>query len=184
MSGRQVVHRPYAMALSLYRRLPRFLRLWIIRRVAPGHTVGALALIEHEGDLLMLKQLHRKGWTFPGGLLNRGENASSAVVREVEEETGLRVEVGLPFSTVVEPGSRRVDVLFWVRVDEAFRVDAAGEAQEAGWVSTDDLMDPVTVDEPTRTAVAEFVRFRGTAGVSTANGTADTAPHQGRRLGA
>lgn len=172
------------MALSLYRRLPRFLRLWIIRRVAPGHTVGALALIEHDGSLLMLKQRHRRGWTFPGGLLNRGENGSTAVVREVEEETGLRVEVGLPFSTVVEPGSRRVDILFWVRVDEPFAVDAAGEALEADWVTIPDLMNPETTDEPTRTAVAEFVRFRGPAGVSATNGGVDTAPHQGRRLGA
>jgi 8-oxo-dGTP pyrophosphatase MutT (NUDIX family) len=184
MSGRQVVHRPYAMALSLYRRLPRFLRLWIIRRIAPGHTVGALALIEHEGTLLMLKQRHRRGWTFSGGLLNRGENASSAVVREVEEETGLRIEVGLPFSTVVEPGSRRVDVLFWVQVDEAFEVEASGEALAAGWVPIDDLTDPETIDEPTRTAVAEFVRFRGTAGASATNSSIGTAPHQGRRLGA
>ncbi|GAB3237557.1 hypothetical protein GCM10027456_00460 [Kineosporia babensis] len=161
------------MALSLYRRLPRFLRLWIIRRVAPGHTVGALALIEHDGHLLMLKQRHRRGWTFPGGLLNRGENGSSAVVREVEEETGLRVEVGLPFSTVVEPGSRRVDILFWVRVEEQFPVEAAGEALEAGWIAIEDLMDPATTDEPTRTAVAEFVRFQG----------ANPAPHQGRKLG-
>lgn len=184
MSGRQIVRRPYAMALSLYRRLPRFLRLWIIRRVAPGHTVGALALIEHDGSLLMLKQRHRRGWTFPGGLLNRGENASSAVVREVEEETGLRVEVGLPFSTVVEPGSRRVDILFWVQVDEPFAVQASGEALEAGWVPVGDLMDPETTDEPTRTAVAEFVRFSGTSGVSGANSGVGTAPHQGRRLGA
>ncbi len=161
------------MALSLYRRLPRFLRLWIIRRVAPGHTVGALAVIENDGHLLMLKQRHRRGWTFPGGLLNRGENGSSAVVREVEEETGLRVEVGLPFSTVVEPGSRRVDILFWVEVDDRAAVEASGEALESGWVPVEALMDPATTDEPTRTAVAEFVRFKG----------ANTAPHQGRKLG-
>ncbi|MCD5349925.1 NUDIX domain-containing protein [Kineosporia mesophila] len=172
MSGRQVVRRPHAMALSLYRRLPRFLRLWIIRRVAPGHTVGALALIEHEGTLLMLKQRHRRGWTFPGGLLNRGENASSAVVREVEEETGLRVEVGLPFSTVVEPGSRRVDILFWVRVAEPFPVEASGEALESGWIRFDELTDPETTDDPTRTAVAELIRFQA------------STPHEGRRLGA
>lgn len=177
MSGRQVVRRPYAMALSLYRRLPRFLRLWIIRRVAPGHTVGALAVIEHDGSLLMLRQRHRRGWTFPGGLLNRGENAAAAVVREVEEETGLRIEVGLPFATVVEPSSRRVDILFWVRVEEQFPVEAAGEALEADWIDVQALMDPATTDEPTRTAVAEFVRFRGTGGEPT------VVAHQGRTLG-
>jgi len=178
MSGRQVIHRPYAMALSLYRRLPRFLRLWIIRVVAPGHTVGALAMLEHDGRLLMLRQRHRRGWTFPGGLLNRGENAPTAVVREVEEETGLRVEVGLPFSTVVEPNSRRVDILFWFQVAQEFPVEASGEALEADWIAIEALMDPSTADEPTRTAVAELVRFRGTGAQPR------TAPHQGRTLGA
>jgi 8-oxo-dGTP diphosphatase len=167
MPGRQVIRRPYAMALSLYRRLPRFLRLFIIRRVAPGHTVGSLCLIEHEGRLLMLSQRHRRGWTFPGGLLNRGEDAAGAVVREVEEETGLRVEVGLPFATVVDPSSRRVDILFWVQAEQATAVDAAGEALIADWVSPDDMGE---IDDPTREALAEFARFR--SGPS----------HQGRQL--
>jgi 8-oxo-dGTP diphosphatase len=168
MPGRQVIRRPYAMALSLYRRLPRFLRLFIIRRVAPGHTVGALCLIEHEGRLLMLNQRHRKGWTFPGGLLNRGENAATAVVREVEEETGLQVEVGLPFATVVEPSSRRVDILFWVQAERSPQVDAAGEALTADWVTPSAMGE---IDDPTAGALAEFARFRS------------GASHQGRLLG-
>jgi 8-oxo-dGTP diphosphatase len=168
MPGRQVIRRPYAMSLSLYRRLPRFMRLFIIRRVAPGHTVGALALIEHEGRLLMLGQRHRRGWTFPGGLLNRGEDAATAVVREVEEETGLRVEVGLPFAIVVEPRSRRVDILFWVQAELGPDVEAAGEALVADWVIPSAMGE---IDEPTAQALAEFARFR--AGAS----------HQGRLLG-
>jgi 8-oxo-dGTP diphosphatase len=148
------------MALSLYRRLPRWLRLFIIRRVAPGHTVGALCLIEHDGRLLMLGQRHRRGWTFPGGLLNRGENAASAVVREVMEETGLAVEVGLPFATVVEPSSRRVDVLFWVPADSSPPVRASGEALTAGWVAPAEVGE---VDEPTAQTLAEFARFRAGA---------------------
>jgi 8-oxo-dGTP diphosphatase len=167
MPGRQVIRRPYAMALSLYRRLPRFLRLFIIRRVAPGHTVGSLCLIEHDGQLLMLSQRHREGWTFPGGLINRGEDASTAVVREVEEETGLRVEVGRPFAVVVDPRSRRVDILYWVQAKQATSVDAAGEALVAEWVRPDDMGE---VDEPTEQALAEFARFR--QGMS----------HQGRQL--
>ena len=168
MPGRQVIRRPYAMALSLYRRLPRFMRLFIIRRVAPGHTVGALCLIEHDGRMLMLTQRHRRGWTFPGGLINRGENAAAAVVREVEEETGLRVEVGQPFATVVEASSRRVDILFWVHAEHAPTVDASGEALVAEWLPPDEMGQ---VDDPTHQALAEFARFRS------------NASHQGRLLG-
>jgi len=136
------------------------MRLFIIRRVAPGHTVGALCLIEHEGRMLMLSQRHRSGWTFPGGLLNRGENASDAVVREVEEETGLLVRVGLPFAIVVEPSSRRVDILFWVQTDRAPEVEAAGEALVARWLTQAEMGD---VDDPTAQALGEFARFRSDA---------------------
>jgi ADP-ribose pyrophosphatase YjhB (NUDIX family) len=156
------------MALSLYRRLPRWLRLFIIRRVAPAHTVGALCLIEHDGRLLMLSQRHRSGWTFPGGLVNRGEDAATAVVREVEEETGLLVGVGLPFATVVDPRSRRVDILYWVAADRSPPIHASGEALNAEWVAPEAVGD---IDEPTAQTLAEFARFR--------TGTS----HQGRLLG-
>lgn len=170
---RQVVNRPYALALSVYRRLPAPLRVWIVRRVAPAHTVGALCLLEHDGRLLMLGQRHRRGWTFPGGLLNRGEDAATAVVREVAEETGLRVEVGLPFATVVDPGPRRVDVLFWVRAGSTPRVQAAGEALRAQWVSPEELGE---VDVPTEHTLAAWLRFRAPGGE-----TGDA--HAGRLLG-
>ena len=172
MSGRQVIRRPYAMALQLYRRLPRWMRLFIVRRIAPCHTVGALALIEHDGRLLMLRQRHRKGWTFPGGLINRGERAEQAVEREVIEETGLRVRVGLPFATVVDPDSRRVDVLYWIEATDEWQtapgVRAAGEALTARWVTP---QDAGMVDEPTGQALAEFARF--------SSGTS----HRGRLIG-
>jgi 8-oxo-dGTP diphosphatase len=156
------------MALSLYRILPRWLRLFIVRRVAPAHTVGALCLIEHEGRLLMLGQRHRSGWTFPGGLINRGEDAATAVVREVEEETGLRIEVGLPFATVVDPASRRVDILYWVEAAQRPPVHASGEALSADWVAPAQVGP---VDEPTAQTLAEYTRFR--------SGTS----HRGRLLG-
>jgi 8-oxo-dGTP diphosphatase len=157
VSGRQVIRRPYKIALIVYRRLPRFLRLFIVRRVAPGHTVGALCLIEHDGRMLMLSQHHRTGWTFPGGLLNRGEDAATAVVREVEEETGLMIRVELPFAIVVDAGSRRVDILFWVQADDAPPVNASGEALTAEWLAPLEMGE---VDDPTAGALAEFARFR------------------------
>jgi len=161
MSGRQSAPLAYTTALRLYRRLPRPVRLFIIRRVAPGHTVGALCLIEHEGRLLMLEQHHRNGLTFPGGLLNRGEDAATAVVREVEEETGLVVQVGLPFAIVVDPSSRRVDILFWVQADDSGPVLASGEATGAQWVAPGQMGE---VDDPTAEALAEFARFRSGTG--------------------
>jgi ADP-ribose pyrophosphatase YjhB (NUDIX family) len=142
-------------ALSIYRRLPRRARLGLLRALAPSHTVGSLVLLEHEGRLLMLRQRHRRGWTLPGGLVDRGENAEQAAVREVREETGLHVEVAQPVTVVVDPGSRRVDILFHVPVRTPPEVVPASEALEAAWLIP---AEAGPLDEATATALNAFAR--------------------------
>lgn len=144
-------------ALSAFRRLPRFVRLQLIRTLTPNYTVGALCLIEHEGRLLLLRQRHRYGWTLPGGLVARGETAEQAVCREVMEETGLVVEVGTAIGVVVEPRSRWVDVLFHIPVDEPPGVQVASEAVRAAWLSPEHAGP---VDESTLGAFDMFARAR------------------------
>jgi 8-oxo-dGTP diphosphatase len=155
--ARSTIRRPHALALRIFARLPRFLRVMIVRRIAPAHTVGALCFVEHGGRVLLLRQRHRQGWTLPGGLINRGETAVECVEREVAEETGLRITVGQPFATVVEPSVRRVDVLYHVATDERPAVRVAGEALTADWLDVDEAG---AVDEPTAQAFAEFRRYR------------------------
>jgi len=147
----------HALALHVFGRMPTFLRIWAIRVIAPSHTVGALCILDHEGRLLMLRQRHRKGWTLPGGLINRGETAAQAVVREVLEETGLRIAVDQPFATVIEPSVRRVDVLFRVPVDRELAPRVAGEAVHAEWVHPAEVGE---VDLPTMQALDELARYR------------------------
>jgi 8-oxo-dGTP diphosphatase len=142
-------------ALVTYAALPRPVRLTLLRTFAPTHTVGALCLLDHDGRLLMLRQHHRHGWTLPGGLMDRGEDAVQAVVREMREETGLSIEVGLPIGIVVDPRARRVDVLFHVPVDREIVVTPSSEATRAQWLAPEDAGP---VDEPTAQAFALFRR--------------------------
>lgn len=155
------------VALIAFARMPRSLRLLAVRVIAPSHTVGALCLLEHQGRVLMLRQHHRRGWTLPGGLVNRGETAEQAVVREVREETGLAIAVDLPFTCLVEPGARRVDVLFHVPVDAEPVVRASGEAVRAAWLTPEEAG---VVDEPTEAVLTAFRRWRR------------EGPHSGRLL--
>ncbi len=158
------------LALRTFRALPRPLRILAVRIIAPHHTVGALCFLERDdGRVLLLRQYHRDGLTLPGGLLNRGEDPARAVVREVREETGLAVEVDMPFATLVAPGSRRVDVLFHVPVTGQVPVRANGEAIRAEWLA---LAEAGEVDEPTAMSFAAFERWRANA----------AAVHRGRVL--
>ena len=144
-------------ALLAFRRMPRRLRIAVVRVVAPSHTVGAVAIVEHEGRVLVLRQHHRPGWTLPGGLVNRGESGDAAVVRELKEEVGLDVVVDLPVGVVVEPRSRRVDVVFHVTAPEPVEVRAGSEAIEAAWLPLDGLGE---VDEPTEKVLDVYRRWR------------------------
>jgi 8-oxo-dGTP diphosphatase len=148
--------RAYTAILTVFRLLPAPLRRGVVRAGTPSFTVGAVCAVEHDGALLMLRQPHRPGWSLPGGLLGRGETAVRAVTREVREETGLLIEVGVPLTVKVNPRVRRVDVIFRVRVDHRPRVRAAGEATDAAWCRPDDVID--SADGPTREVLDLLVR--------------------------
>ena len=70
--------------------------------------VGAL-VHDDEGRLLVVRRGHAPGagqWSVPGGRVEAGEHDHAAVAREVLEETGLHVTVGLLVGSVVRPGPR------------------------------------------------------------------------------
>lgn len=61
-------------------------------------AVGALITDESGRILLILRRNEPSAghWSLPGGRVEPGESLERAVIREVEEETGLRVTVGEP----------------------------------------------------------------------------------------
>ena len=57
------------------------------------HLGVKVLLCNNEGKLLLLERHHRtkgKCWDLPGGRLQRGETVMETLLREVEEETGLK----------------------------------------------------------------------------------------------
>ena len=72
--------------------------------------VGAL-VHDDDGRLLLVRRRNEPGagrWSVPGGRVERGETDADAVRREVLEETGLHVTVGLRVGTVERPGPEGV----------------------------------------------------------------------------
>jgi 8-oxo-dGTP diphosphatase len=139
------------LGLTAFRRLPYRLRLWVVRAGTPSFTVGALVLVRRGGQVLLVRQRHTGAWALPGGLLARGEDADAALLREVDEELGVALDLvalGPPVGVVVDPRPRRVDVLYVLDVADGTPPPSgrSPEVLETGWFEPDALpaLTPVT----------------------------------------
>ncbi|MBI3932351.1 MAG: NUDIX hydrolase [Acidobacteria bacterium] len=60
-------------------------------------TVGVGAVLIQDGRVLLVKRGKeplRGRWVIPGGTVEPGEHLEAALIREIEEETGLEVRIG------------------------------------------------------------------------------------------
>ena len=65
-------------------------------RYNTGYNVGVGGAVVDDGRLLLVRRASRRGhgnWQVPGGFIEPDETIEQAVVREVEEEAGVRSEV-------------------------------------------------------------------------------------------
>lgn len=80
----------------------------------PPDVLSAGAVVFRPGRQVLL--VHRQrydDWSFPKGKLDRGEHRTAAAVREVEEETGLRIRLGSPLPGQRYPVGRRMKTVFY-----------------------------------------------------------------------
>ena len=80
---------------------------------------SVLAVILNERRELLLQRRSDNGqWGLPGGSVEIGESVTEAIQREVEEETGLRVEVvrlvGTPMGRLSTSSTPALSVGLWV----------------------------------------------------------------------
>ena len=63
-------------------------------RVMPLHIIAAAGIVVNDKNEILMIKNNRRGWEFPGGQVEVGENVIDAVKREILEETGIEIEVG------------------------------------------------------------------------------------------
>ncbi|WP_286912473.1 MULTISPECIES: NUDIX hydrolase [unclassified Pseudomonas] len=117
--------------------------------------IAAALLIDPQGRTLLVRKRGTQAFMQPGGKIDAGETPVQALVRELHEELGLRIEPAqaIPlgqFSAPAanEPGFEVQAQLF--RVDCAEQVVPAAEIEEVVWLAADQLpalqLAPLTRD--------------------------------------
>ncbi len=107
-----------------------------------SNTNGQLQLL-----LITRKNDPYKGmWAFPGGFVEDDEELEDAAIRELEEETGMKVPSMKLLTTIGTVGRdtrfRTVSVVYYAFADaSAQKVAGADDAMDAQWVNVKDIAD-------------------------------------------
>jgi 8-oxo-dGTP diphosphatase len=132
----------------------------------PRLTVDAVAV--REGMVLLVrrgKEPYEGRWALPGGFVDRGERLEEAVLRELEEETGitgtLRGIVGAYSRPDRDPRGHTISVVYAIDVTKK-EVRGGDDAAEAAW---HDLTAPPPLAFDHDEVLADF-RKRGYLSIS------------------
>lgn len=131
--------------------------LW--SRLTRGKTLGVRGVVtDEQGRVLLVEHTYLKGWHLPGGGVDSGETAESAIIRELREEAGVEVE-GRPRLLSIHSAEKlfKGDHVLVFRVDRWRRVasNAEGEILHAEFFPPDALPEGTT--RSTRERVAEVL---------------------------
>lgn len=112
---------------------------WFLTR---PKTKGVKALIFNDGKILMIRLTYYPNmWTFPGGGVNKNEEPKDAVVRECEEEVGIRLQNPQFIKTLDFDHEYKKDTVHLFREEIAsldFKTDGK-EIFEASWFNLNNL---------------------------------------------
>jgi ADP-ribose pyrophosphatase YjhB (NUDIX family) len=127
------------------------------------------AVRDDAGRLLMIHKIDNNYWALPGGGMDLGESIADAAIREVAEETGLRVEITGLVGIYTNPGHvmayddgevrQEFSVCFHARpLGGALREDGT-ETKAANWLDVSEL-DALDIHPSMRTRINDALGDR------------------------
>lgn len=136
----------------------------------PTHIVAVGGLITNENGEVLLVKNPRRGWEFPGGQVENGEDLMVALQREIQEESGIIAEI----KTLVGVYSNTKGYMGWdnesyvtTKVMFGFLGESAGgsletseESLEVGWFKREEVLGMIT-NEFLRDRARDMLEFKG-----------------------
>ena len=113
----------------------------------PAVTADCVVITrEAEPKVLLIQRGNppfKGAWAFPGGFMNMDETTEGCAIRELEEETGLKVstihQIGAYSKIDRDPRGRTITVAYLAIVDSPLDVKGQDDAANAAWFPITDL---------------------------------------------
>lgn len=132
----------------------------------PAVTADCIVMTrENDPKVLLIERGHEpfKGcWAFPGGFMNMDETTEQCAIRELEEETGLKVneikQIGAYSKVDRDPRGRTITVAYLALVDKPLPVKGQDDAAKAQWFSIKNLPKLAFDHEEILNDTLDFIR--------------------------
>ena len=107
----------------------------------PAVTADCVVITKEEQPKVLLIQRginpYKGSWAFPGGFMNMNETTEQCAIRELEEETGLKVavihQIGAYSKVDRDPRGRTITVAYLTIIDRPIAVTGQDDAANAEW---------------------------------------------------
>ena len=110
----------------------------------PRHIVACLGVVRDAAGRVLLARTERRDWEPPGGQVELGEDLITALIREVEEESGVRVSVDRLVGVYSNTGELPQVVFAFLCTYLGGEPRPSEETPEVGWYEPEDALRLVT----------------------------------------
>ncbi|MCD6163668.1 MAG: NUDIX hydrolase [candidate division Zixibacteria bacterium] len=125
---------------------------------------AAGAIIEDDGKILLVKRKYPPyvgDWCFPAGFMEYGESPSQCCIREVAEETGLKIELTSSFKIYSGDDDPRYKAVLVLYIAEIIGGDfkPGDDASELQYFPFDSPPENIAFESHVR-AFADYIRYK------------------------
>ena len=107
------------------------------------HFVSVAGLVSNDDGEILLINSPRRGWEYPGGMVEPGETFQDALIREIKEEAGVDVEITGFIGLCKNVEKDVVNIDFSCRYLKG-ELTTSNESSEVMWIKKEDALDMVT----------------------------------------